>query len=568
LSKTVIGKQKLGGEIMRKKYLSELIGEDFKTWEGKKVLITAPTGMGKSTFVVKKLLPFHQEQNKKLLILCNRRLLREQYWCDLVCQYSCFTDLEESVQLMTYQELVYKSRNHDSINCLLSDFQTIVCDECHYFYSDSDFNGYGTFALLQMIVCGGIEKQIIFLSATMDEVKPLIKQIIYNFGTVESDNFYILQKRNVYAEYKEIVDLDFSSFEDYQRFQCLSMPDEPTLCDYLANSPQKSLVFIDSKDRACKMREKLLKSGKLGSQDVAILHSDNIDSPCNSELVQHLSICHKLLPKILITTAVLDNGVSIHDEEMGNVVIITESKISFLQMLGRVRAESVNRCNLIFVIRSKDVFLNRKNKYEQNLEEYKKLERMNLNRNMGYFDRLFWDNTNELVDFYRSALVKMPYEYQFFIPHKWVHIKETSGKEELYINQFAKIKTGNMYLIESRFYSMAVVDPLKVIYEQMSWIGKEPYELCTEDSSYLEERRQQFIEYLLSVQDYTNKELQEFKQKLVKEYRNDFFNDIPAKNGTLSTEKLKEICERMGLVFDEKENSENRNKLYSIAKQE
>ena len=162
----------------------------------------------------------------------------------------------------------------------------------------------------------------------------------------------------------------------------------------------------------------------------------------------------------------------------------------------------------------------------------------------------------------------MPYEYQFFIPHKWVHIKETSGKEELYINQFAKIKTGNMYLIESRFYSMAVVDPLKVIYEQMSWIGKEPYELCTEDSSYLEERRQQFIEYLLSVQDYTNKELQEFKQKLVKEYRNDFFNDIPAKNGTLSTEKLKEICERMGLVFDEKENSENRNKLYSIAKQE
>ncbi len=553
---------------MGKKYLSDLIGEDFKTWEGKKVLITAPTGMGKSTFVVKKLLPFHQEQNKKLLILCNRRLLREQYWNDLVCQYSNFTDLEGSVQLMTYQELAHKCRNKNSINSLLSDFQTIVCDECHYFYADADFNGYGTFALLQMIICGGIEKKIIFLSATMDEVKPLIKQVITNIGIVESDNCYKPQKRNVYAEYKEIVDLDFSVYEDYQRFQCLSMPDEPTLCEYLANSQKKSLVFIDSKERAFKMREKLVKGGKIDSQDVAILHSDNIDSPCNNELLQHLSICHTLLPKILITTSVLDNGVSLHDKEVENVVIITESKISFLQMLGRVRAESVNRCNLIFVIRSKEVFLKRKNKYEQNLEEYKKLERMNLNRNMGYFDRLFWDNTNELVDFYRSALVKMPYEYQFFIPHKWVHIKETSGREELYINQFAKIKTGDMYLIESRFYSMAVVDPLKVIYEQMSWIGKEPYELCTEDSSYLEERRQQFIEYLLSVQDYTNKELQEFKQKLVKEYRNDFFNDIPAKNGTLSTEKLKEICERMGLVFDEKENSENRNKLYSIAKQE
>ena len=550
---------------MRKEYLSDRIGEDFKTWEGKKILITAPTGMGKSTFIVKKLLPYLRSQGRKLLILCNRRLLRDQYWDGLVRQYSDFTDLEDSVQLMTYQELAQKCRNHNIINSLFSDFQTIVCDECHYFYADSDFNGFGTFALLQMIVSGGITKEILFLSATTDEVKPLIKQVITNISLVELEDGSLHKKKNLNYEPSELLYMDFSLYEDYQRFQCLSMPDEPTLCDYLANSPKKSLIFIDNKERAYKMREKLVKGG-LDSQDVEILHSDNIDSPCNSELVRHLSICHKLLPKILITTAVLDNGVSIHDEEVGNVVILTESKISFLQMLGRVRAESVNRCNLIFVIRSEDVFLNRKNKYEQRLAEYKKLEQTNLKLCSDYFEKLIWDNTDDLVEFYRNALVKMPYDYQCFTPHKWVRV--TKGNEELYVNQFAKIKTGNMYLIESRFYSMAVDDPLKVIHEQMSWIGKEPYELCTEDSSYLEERRQQFIEYLLSVQDYTNKELQEFKQKLVREYRNDFFDDVPAKNGTLSTEKLKEICKRMGLIFDEKENSETRNKLYSIATQE
>lgn len=550
---------------MRKEYLSDRIGEDFKTWEGKKILITAPTGMGKSTFIVKKLLPYLRSQGRKLLILCNRRLLRDQYWDGLVRQYSDFTDLEDSVQLMTYQELAQKCRNHNIINSLFSDFQTIVCDECHYFYADSDFNGFGTFALLQMIVSGGITKEIIFLSATMDEVKPLIKRVITNISLVELEDGSLHKKKNLNYEPSEPLYMDFSLYEDYQRFQCLSMPDEPTLCDYLANSPKKSLIFIDNKERAYKMKEKLVKGG-LDSQDVEILHSDNIDSPCNSELVRHLSICHKLLPKILITTAVLDNGVSIHDEEVGNVVILTESKISFLQMLGRVRAESVNRCNLIFVIRSEDVFLNRKNKYEQRLAEYKKLEQTNLKLCSGYFEKLIWDNTDDLVEFYRNALVKMPYDYQCFTPQKWVRV--TKGNEELYVNQFAKIKTGNMYLIESRFYSIAVDDPLKVVYEQMSWIGKEPYELCTKDSSYLEERRQQFIEYLLSVQDYTNKELQEFKQKLVREYRNDFFDDIPAKNGTLSTEKLKEICKRRGLIFDEKENSETRNKLYSIATQE
>ena len=547
------------------KYLTDLIGDKYRKWGNRKILISAPTGLGKTTFIVKILLPYLQSQGRKLLILCNRRLLRDQYWNDLVRQYSDFTDLEESVQLMTYQELAQKCRNQNSINSILSDFQTIVCDECHYFYSDSDFNGFGTFALLQMIVSAGLNKQIIFLSATMEEVKPLIEQVITNIGVVEMPDGSLHKKKNLNYEPSEPLYMDFSVYADYQRFQCLSMPDEATLCDYLANSQKKSLVFIDSKERACKMRGRLVKVGKLGSQDVEILHSDNIDSPCNRKLVQHLSICHKLLPKILITTAVLDNGVSIHDEEVGNVVILTESKISFLQMLGRVRAESVNRCNLIFVIRSEDVFLNRKNKYEQRLAEYKKLEQTNLKLCSDYFEKLIWDNTDDLVEFYRNALVKMPYDYQCFTPHKWVRV--TKGNEELYVNQFAKIKTGDMYLIESRFYSMAADDPLKVIHEQMSWIGKEPYELCTEDSSYLEERRQQFIEYLLSVQDYTNKELQEFKQKLVREYRNDFFDDIPAKNGTLSTEKLKEICKRMGLIFDEKENSETRNKLYSIAKQ-
>ena len=293
---------------MRKEYLSDRIGEDFKTWEGKKILITAPTGMGKSTFIVKKLLPYLRSQGRKLLILCNRRLLRDQYWDGLVRQYSDFTDLEDSVQLMTYQELAQKCRNHNIINSLFSDFQTIVCDECHYFYADSDFNGFGTFALLQMIVSGGITKEILFLSATTDEVKPLIKQVITNISLVELEDGSLHKKKNLNYEPSELLYMDFSLYEDYQRFQCLSMPDEPTLCDYLANSPKKSLIFIDNKERAYKMREKLVKGG-LDSQDVEILHSDNIDSPCNSELVRHLSICHKLLPKILITTAVLDNGV-------------------------------------------------------------------------------------------------------------------------------------------------------------------------------------------------------------------------------------------------------------------
>ena len=65
---------------MSKKYLAELIGDSYKKWQNKKIFITAPTGMGKTTFILEKLLPFHVTANRKVLILCNRKLLRKQYW--------------------------------------------------------------------------------------------------------------------------------------------------------------------------------------------------------------------------------------------------------------------------------------------------------------------------------------------------------------------------------------------------------------------------------------------------------------------------------------------------------
>ena len=93
---------------MKKDYLTKLLRDECKYWSKKKVLITAPTGMGKSTFIIHELLPYLKERGKKLLILCNRRLLRDQYWQNLVQVYDCYDDLEKSVELMTYQQLAEK----------------------------------------------------------------------------------------------------------------------------------------------------------------------------------------------------------------------------------------------------------------------------------------------------------------------------------------------------------------------------------------------------------------------------------------------------------------------------
>lgn len=542
----------------RKRYLAELIGKAYWDWRGKKILISAPTGMGKSTFIVEILLFYLRGQRRKILICCNRRLLRTQYWNSLIEKFDSYGEIEECVSVVTYQQMSEKIKNGGSLKRFFDDFEVIVCDECHFFYADSDFNGFGTYALLQEIACAGIQKEMIFMSATMKEVRPLIERTIENcVSRLERTG----RNARISEDNRKIEVYDFSSFADYSRFHCIYVPDLETVCQLLAESQKKSVVFIDDKAKGADLMEQLVKTGKLGKQKIALLNADNIDS--DSELVRELAIANRLLPQVLITTSVLDNGVSIHDPDVGNVLIITESRISFLQMLGRIRSENVNQCNLYFVRRDQKEFSKRMERYKEELNDFKGLTTGKLRKNREYFMQAMFDGSgDERADFYRKALVWMKFESQFYV---WPEneCKYSNQEYDFYVNEFSKLKTGNMYLAESHFYSSAVKDPLQVVYDQMVWIGKEPEELEIRESEYHKTREQEFVKRLLSVQKFTSEDMKGYKVQLVKEFKKEFFDDILSNNGTISNEKLKEICVRFDLELLETD-SENRKKLYTI----
>lgn len=548
---------------MHKKYLVDLIQDKFKEWAGKKVIIVAPTGIGKTTFVLRAILPYLREKGKKLLIICNRKLLRQQYLFALVQKYESYEDLRASVDIKTYQEIATEVHNSQSAEMLFEGYAVVVCDEAHYFYSDSDFNGFGTYGLLQIIVRAGMGKEMIFMTATADEVKPLLKETIQNCFTKHRLKSGEWKK---YEGCSEIIELDYSMYADYDRFSCVAVWDEEDLCSILVETPAKTVVFIDSKSRGEEMLKKILDTGKVTQNQIAILNAQNIDDQANCEVVRNLTIAHKVLPKILITTSVLDNGVSIHDPDVENVVLITESRVSFLQMLGRIRSEGGQQCKLYFLARKAGGFFRRMNQYKQDCDNFEKLDKRNLNANRQHYIQAVWDSEEGLSEFYRKALVWMRHEdFCFILPQNKVQLVREGY--ELHINEFARRKCGNMYLAECKFYSLAVSDPLAVVYEQMSWIGKEPSELKVEESRYLEMRQQQMREQLLAVQDYDNKQLQGVKQCLVKAYRKELFPDILAQNGTLSTEKMGEICRRAGLKLLVESDSKRRQK-YSIIEAE
>ncbi len=61
------------------KYLSDVIGEEYKDWKpGQVIFLSAHTGAGKTYFILNKLVKFAAIEKKKILYLANRSILKKQ----------------------------------------------------------------------------------------------------------------------------------------------------------------------------------------------------------------------------------------------------------------------------------------------------------------------------------------------------------------------------------------------------------------------------------------------------------------------------------------------------------
>lgn len=65
---------------MKKQHVTDIIGDDYLNWKLRdKIVISTPTGSGKTTFILKKLLRNAAAQNKHLVYFCNRRILNFEF---------------------------------------------------------------------------------------------------------------------------------------------------------------------------------------------------------------------------------------------------------------------------------------------------------------------------------------------------------------------------------------------------------------------------------------------------------------------------------------------------------
>lgn len=214
-------------DISSTKWVSEGLKDEVNKWNlssyykgvynKKSILITAPTGSGKSTFALKELpkyldvmFQFHNEADEgiltpaeptaipaqasgSVLVLSNRSALNMQQKDILfksikmpAVSSNSLNDINVfgNVILMTYQEALSKIRYlYDYIISAkhIPEIKCIVMDEAHFFVSDATFNA-KTKPILDSIFWTFPDAGRIYITATPEEVEPLIAYEEYMFA--------------------------------------------------------------------------------------------------------------------------------------------------------------------------------------------------------------------------------------------------------------------------------------------------------------------------------------------------------------------------------------------------
>ena len=480
--------------------LSDLIGNKYKNWEEKEIVfIQASTGLGKSFAVIHFWYEYAKSQGMVMAVLVNRKLLKEQQWVDVREHDLQRNECEVHLHLFTYQQLEGDGEEAKRCKRTLMKCRFIICDECHYFLSDATFNS-GVQRSFDFITSLYETCTLIFLSATIEQVRPQIEKRICGWHEKTVEKWKIKKQRYEedinyqcrYQEYGEECDLlsyamrleAEEASDDYKRemdFYEKKMQ-APRVREYLylrnisenidvryfvsideliqvicsGRYDGKWLIFVSSKKVGKEICE-TLQNQSFTQEDIVFVDADydkfdswiEPDKRRAYEEVRYIIQRGCFRCKILVTTAVLDNGTNLKDSNLTNIVLMTDDEVEFKQMLGRRRLmNDTDKFNLFISIGKRGTFENRRK----------------------FYHNLYWeisDNREITVLEAEKMLLKDPVHVSSFLQSYY------DRRDLLYhANELALEKVRERYLFCKKISEGLVHDKNFFLREQMSWIGK------------------------------------------------------------------------------------------------
>jgi hypothetical protein len=307
---------------LNKKRISDLITtQEIKDWEtGSIIEINAATGAGKSYFIKNKLYNYAKEHNQKILILVNRVRLKEQYIEEINRD-----DKNDIIKVLNYQTFESKLLYGKEVD--FKKYKFIICDEYHYFLTDSNFNYKTDLFLSYILQKSNITR--LFLSATSINIKEYIAQFIDQYNKTNNSKTQIIE---------------YSIPQDYSYIESLNFyNNKETAINLLSKITQskpkdKIIYFCKSTKTAHNTHIQFIDKSIFNCSDGNKEYSKFI----NHEKIELLIKEEKFDEQILITTTALDNGVNIIDKSVKHIIIDVEDVDVLIQCLGRKRVVDEN----------------------------------------------------------------------------------------------------------------------------------------------------------------------------------------------------------------------------------
>lgn len=415
------------------KWLSDGIGEDYKSWETNglnnatdtsHIFIESSTGTGKTSFILNKLLPYATEKQRRILYLCNRTALEKQIKntlankliparSDIPCTDNntfFFPEKNAAITVLNYQSLMSNIKQCQQNGHFSNPFYYIILDEAHFFLEDALFNSL-TGILYDKIMTHFSRAVLIFMSATIIDFED-----IYNLTKINPPNYCFYQNVNITTT-KYHNSFTNTHYHPYTYQKDTEIISKIRACP----DNEKWLIFVSSKKAGESLKIKISEST---GKTVAFLDSSKKKTVTWERIVKNSHFTEN----VLISTKVLDNGVNITDPSVKHIVLPFCCKTDFLQMLGRKRFTEKNEIANVYIkiptiqalnaqlkqlsywSKTMNVFIRKKHNPEFMLSQLRRLW-SNCDRNM---NSLFYINNSKNLDINVPAYIKIDLMRKFY----------------------------------------------------------------------------------------------------------------------------------------------------------
>lgn len=364
-------------------FISEWVdsrGENIEKWaqEKRSILLAAPTGSGKTSFTIDCLAKKCYEKHWEMALFVNRNSLKNQV--NYKVQEFVFENYcrNNPIHVFTYQELESSRKRREDILDCLKQCTYVVLDEVHYFASDSTFSPETEVSFVELMNLIG-KTCLVMMSATPGGFQGVLD--FYLKGLNEDnrqkweESWRVYKENHVYGKpsckmgLAEIMEAE-EEYEtrEFSEEMYLEPDPEPEVLEYEvmevgqpdysyvnlnyydtpgelvnvilgSNKKEKWLVFVNSCNEGRSMKEEIKSAFKKNDdlRTVEFVSSKPAESKALEYVVDEIANEENLPVSILITTSVLDNGVTIKDSRLKNVAIAAFDECEFKQMLGRRR---------------------------------------------------------------------------------------------------------------------------------------------------------------------------------------------------------------------------------------